>query len=347
MLAIKVLAGRAERARRYLKKHAMLDAKHIPIARNKFIYFPIGAAKRGFALPSGMKAMGAEIADEKFDVSGSKPSYRDMLRKELGGDYGNVARGYEVLGNIAIIEAEPRLARKVAHAVMGINSNVKTVLRKSGAVSGRYRVRRYAYVAGKRNYVAEYRENGAVLRFDVRKTFFSGKLSYERGRIAGLSKGRENVMVMFAGVGPFAIELAKRNGSADVIAIELNRQAYRAMLENIELNKAGNVTAVCGDVKKLANKYKGFADRIVMPLPKDSRSFLDSVIMCAKRECTVHYYAFVPSDGGTEKCINELRGFFSGKGYSFKAIGIRTVRPYAHDTIEIVVDFRIARNAVR
>ena len=320
----------------------MLDTKHIPITRNNFIYFPISAPKRDFALPAGLRASGAEVVDEGFEHAGDKPSYRDMLRKALAKDYEKVARGYEVLGSIAIIEAEPRLARKVARVVMSINGNVKTVLRKSGAVKGRYRTRTYAYVAGVRNYIADYRENGVLLRFDVRKTFFSGKLSYERARLAALSTGRENVIVMFAGVGPFAIELAKKNKGADVVAIELNRYAYSAMLDNIHLNRAQNVTGIQGDVKKAAEKYRNFADRIIMPLPKDSRSFLESVLVCAKKRCVVHYYTFVRSDGGTEKCTAELRDFFAGRDYSFRVLGIRTVRPYAHDTIEIVVDFRIA-----
>ncbi len=343
MLAIKVPRINAESVRKYLKKHAMLDAKHIPITRNNFIYFPISPENPGSSMPKALAALRAEFSEKQFSVSGSKPSYRDMLREELGKDYDNVARGYEVLGNIAIIDAEAATAKKVAGVVMNINSNVRTVLRKSGAVHGVYRTREYAYVAGEKNYVSEYRENGAVLKFDVRKAFFSGKLSYERGRVAQLSKGAENVVVMFAGVGPFAIEIARHNRKSNVVAIELNKNAYKDMIGNIKLNKTENVKAVCGNVKKLAKKYKGFADRIVMPLPKDSHSFLGSVIDCAKSKCTVHYYTFVDNDRGTEKCISGLKDFFNEGGWSFKVLSIRTVRPYAHDTIEIVVDFRIAK----
>ena len=42
----------------------------------------------------------------------------------------------------------------------------------------------------------------------------------------------------FAGVGPFAIEIAKSHPRASVLAIELNPSAYGYMLKNIRLNKA-------------------------------------------------------------------------------------------------------------
>ncbi len=252
-------------------------------------------------------------------------------------------KGFDVLGTMAVIDAPPKLARGVAKAVMAANPTVTTVVRKVGAVKGRYRTRGYAYVAGKRTYLTTYKENETILRFDVRKSFFSNRLSFERGRIAALSKGKENVLVMFAGVGPFVVQIAKKNPNARVVGIELNRAACADMRGNIELNKLKNAAAVCGDVKKAAQKYGEFADRIVMPLPKDAHEFLGSVLVTARKRCIVHYYSFVPSDGGAMQCIDELNTFFSENGSSFKVLMVREVRPYAHDIVEIVVDFEIRR----
>ncbi len=345
MHAVKVNSKNAEPVRLYLKKHAMLDIKHKVIRSNSFIYFPVLSADAAAEAVHVFKSIGVEKSKIKPVVSRANSNYRDILRKKLGEEYADAVKGFDILGNIAIIDAEPALARRIAEAVMETNRSVSTVLRKSGAVHGTYRTRRYTYVAGKRTYMADYTENGARLIFDVRKTFFSCRLSFERSRISRLSRGRENVIVMFAGVGPFAIEIAKHNSSAKVVAIELNGYAYKAMLGNIRLNKTTNVAAVKGDAGKVAEKYKNFADRIVMPLPKDSSAFLGAALACAKKRCTVHYYAFVDIDKGAERCIEGLDSFFKSKGCRFRVTKTRIVRPYAPKTVEIVVDFIIEKTA--
>ena len=224
---------------------------------------------------------------------------------------------------------------------MNVNKNISTVVKKAGAVKGRYRKREYIYIAGKKTYSAEYKENGASLRFDIRDTFFSTRLSFERSRIAALSKKSENVMVMFAGVGPFAIELAIKNKDARIVAVEINRKAVRYMKENIRLNGIKNIKAIAGNVKKLPQEYENFADRIIMPLPKDSISFLDDIIRIGKKHCVVHYYAFVEIENGVEKLEKTLRQFFSDKNVKFNVIMWRTVRPYSAKIMEIVIDFEI------
>ena len=234
------------------------------------------------------------------------------------------------------------MAKKVAGAIMRTNRSIRTVLRKGGAVKGRYRTRKFHFVAGRKNYIANYRENGCTFRFDVRTAFFSARLAYERKRIAGLAKGGEKVVVMFSGVGPFAIEIAKAHGTCRVVAIELNKEAHKAALENKRLNRIDNVALVQGDVKKLAPEYKGFADRIVMPLPKGASKFLAEALLVAKDSCVVHYYAFCRADREKET-VERIRKFVESRGRKFRLIGKRTVRPYSSKEIEIVVDFLMFR----
>ena len=130
-----------------------------------------------------------------------------LTKKELS----KLARGYDQLGDIVIIEFDGSKGKEkeIAQILMDSNRSIKTVLAKAGAISGKYRVRKLRYVAGKKNFIATYVENGCRFRFDTRKVFFSNRLSYERSRIIKLVKDRERIMVMFAGIGPFAIEIAK------------------------------------------------------------------------------------------------------------------------------------------
>ncbi|MEM0200969.1 MAG: class I SAM-dependent methyltransferase family protein [Candidatus Micrarchaeaceae archaeon] len=342
MLGIKVKKQYAQKVKNYLLARTLLDNNHNVISSNYFIYFPIKTMNKK-ELFNLEKNFGIELVNKNFEQINSKKSYKELLKNKFGKRYEEVPRGFEVLGNMAIINCKKNLASGVASSIMEVNPNIKTVIRKLGAVKGRYRKRRYEHVSGIKTYVVTYKENNAVFKFDLRDTFFSTRLAYERKRITELSKGPENVMVMFAGVGPFAIELGLSNKSAKIVAIELNKKATLYMKKNIELNKVKNVTAESGDVKKKALLYKNFADRIIMPLPKDSMSFLDEVCKIASKNCIIHYYAFVNIDNGLDILIKDLKMFFNKKGFSFKVMFSRTVRPYSPEVIEVVLDFKISR----
>jgi tRNA (guanine37-N1)-methyltransferase len=250
-------------------------------------------------------------------------------------------RGYDLFGSIALIDAEPSAAKRMAKKLMDSNRNIKTVLRKGGPLTGTYRTRKFIFVGGARNYLAEYKENGCAFRFDVRKVFFSPRLSYERKRVSELVRDGENVMVMFAGVGPFAIEIAKKHKKCKVVAIELNRAACIYMKENIKLNKASGVVCEVGDVNRFVSKYGGFADRIVMPLPKDSPSFLPAAIKMAKKRCTIHLYHFCPQEK-VEETIRKMKSLIESRGASVIGVSHRNVVPYSSSEVEIVMDFRVS-----
>lgn len=263
-----------------------------------------------------------------------------MLLDEFGKkEYERMTKSFEMLGDIAIIDAERKTARKFAEIVMKAHKNIETVLRKGGAVAGKYRTRKYIFVLGKKNFIANYIENGASFVFDVRKVFFSPRLGYERKRIMDLSKDGENVIVMFAGVGPFAVEIAKKNRRSMVIAIEMNKTAYKYLLENIKKNKLLNVVPELGDANSASVKYKGFADRIIMPLPKSSHKFLDSALSMAAKNCVIHYYAFVDDEGEAER--KRLKEFALKNGRKIRVVGQRTVRPYSSRISEIVLDAKV------
>jgi len=325
----------AEKAKKYLLKHNMLNKGYKVFGNESFIYFPI-LSQKGEKELKRFGTLGYADFEERKAID-----YKKELEKILSKAEGEAAKGYDLLGNIAIIDAEPKLAKQIGRLILSLNKNVETVLRKTGAVKGRYRTRSYAYVAGKRNYIAHYKENGCIFEFDVRKVFFSPRLAYERQRIAAQVKDGEHVVVMFAGVGPFAIEIAKKVPGAKVIAIELNKYAYKYMLRNIQLNKVKNVKPVLGDVKRVAREYRNFADRIVMPLPKESHSFLDAAYKVAKQKAIVHYYTFVPRDSNNASSL--LLSFSRKMNAKIKVLNERIVRPYSAKEVEIVIDFMLSK----
>ena len=345
MLYAKAKTSDAERTRKMLLGRGLLSKGHLVKRKAERVYFPLVSLNE-----KDKKLIESEGLD-LVRLPGAKagrrrPASASEIRKILSpGERGMLAGGFDQYGSIAIIDIDEALKSKekaIAKAVMNSNRSIKTVVAKAGPVHGIYRTRNYRYVAGRRTFVAEHRENGCTFRFDVRKAFFSSRLSYERARVRALSKPKENVMVMFAGVGPFAIEIAKAHKDSEIVAVELNRDAYRYMLDNIALNKTPNVTAVLGDVKDLPKKYDNSADRIIMPLPQSSLEFLDDAFRIARSGATVHLYMFGGKGtalASAKKAVSECAArHMASASFLFS----REVRPYSAKEVEIVVDFRIA-----
>lgn len=138
-------------------------------------------------------------------------------------------------------------------------------------------------------------EHGCLFKVDLKKCYFSPRLSYERIRIARLIKPHEFVVNMFAGVGPFSIIIAKHSDAEKVYSIDVNPTAVRFMQENVLLNHVFNrVVPLKGDAKTIiAEKLQNTADRVLMPLPDKAYEYLDSAIMALKpKGGWVHYYDF-------------------------------------------------------
>ncbi len=339
---LKVERKNAERARVLVMRLGLLDSSRQVQHSRSYVYFPIhnirGAkAKKPFDRPE------FSIVSRREGKRKEGNTYMQQIESVLTKrEQSLLARGYDQLGEIVIIEFDGSKGkeREIARILMDSNNSIKTVLAKEGAVKGKYRVRKLRFVAGKKNFIATYRENGCIFRFDTRKVFFSNRLSYERSRIIGLVKNRENVMVMFAGIGPFAIEIAKAKKNTNIVAVELNKFGYRYMVDNIKLNKTDNVKPVLGDMKKVSKKYKNFADRIIMPLPMSSTDFLDEAYSIARKKATVHIYSFATDSDALKDVI---AAHARAKGYGVRFLAWREVRPYSAMESEYAVDYQIKK----
>ncbi|MCL5429880.1 MAG: class I SAM-dependent methyltransferase family protein [Candidatus Marsarchaeota archaeon] len=341
---LKVSLSRAESARKKLMDNNLLDRQSEAKHSDSYVYFPISISN---AKVNKLIGMGAVVGSIREKTVPNRPrSFREALADIVSSEEEeHVSKGYDIFGNIAIIDISKKLRKKekaIAMALMAVNPSVKTVVSKDGAVKGKFRKRDYRFVYGERSFMAKYKENNCMFLFDIRKTFFSSRLSFERTRISRLVKPGENVMVMFAGIGPFAIEIAKAHKDSKVIAIELNKYAYGSMVRNIELNKAWNVTPIHGNVKDASRKHRNFADRIAMPMPKESSKFLDEAFIAAKKRAIVHIYAFSPREDPFS-IIGAIKKHAKEHNYKVSIIFKRIVRTYSAFEVEVVVDYRIMK----
>jgi len=209
--------------------------------------------------------------------------------------------GYDVVGNIAIIKFDRTISvsakKKFALDYLNKHSSVRTVLEKVGKFSGRLRTLTTRYLAGEKTLEALYRENGCEFRFNVETCYFSPRLSEERKNIAKLVKKGERVLVMFAGVGPFPIIIAKNSRAHEVYSVELGKDCSKYAVENVKRNKLiGKVHVIAGDVRRVVPKISGKFDRIVMTRPNLEDSFLDVAFSVSKKGTIIHYYGFYLED---------------------------------------------------
>ena len=258
-----------------------------------------------------------------------------------------VPRSYDLIGDIAVVDIKDEVKRyekEIAKAIMQIQKNIKVVAKKTSAVKEKFRVRKLKVIAGEKRTETTYREHGCAIKVDVSRVYFSPRLNNERGRIAELVKPRENVLVYFAGAGPFALVIAKKQKLANVIGIELNPAGVKYFNENIALNRLAKVKAIKGDVKRQAKKFAGWADRIVMPLPQSAEKFLDCAFLDAKNNAMVHFYNFVNAENPFEEAREKIRKAAGKGGCMVKFINERIVLQYSPQTVEVCIDFQVRKS---
>ena len=143
-------------------------------------------------------------------------------------------------------------------------------------------------------------------------------------------------------MGPFAIRIAKGTSAARVVGIELNPDAIAYFKRNIARNRCSNVIAIEGNVSRLLpGKFEAWADRAVMPLPKDAHAFLANVIPCLKKGGVLHYYSFGSTSKPYAEAEKEVKNAAKKCGRMAAIVFRRNVRPYSATTVQVVVDARI------
>jgi tRNA (guanine37-N1)-methyltransferase len=254
----------------------------------------------------------------------------------------------DIVGDIAIIELTQGLEQYmevIGKAVMKANKNVRTVLAKASAVTGTYRLRDYTVIAGETKTETVHKEYGCRYYVDVAKAYYSPRLSNEHNRIADLVKEGETVTDLFAGVGPFAVKIAKSHNSVKVYAIDINPDAVEYLKRNIRLNRVDEkVHALLGDARQIIDEKLGrVADRVIMNLPEKAIEFVDVACAAIKPQGgTVHFYGFV-SD--SEPLENMKRHFSESVERSGRTVDSflfsRLVRATAPHEWQAVLDARI------
>ena len=201
---------------------------------------------------------------------------------------------FHVIGNIAILSLAPELAgykTKIAEAVLSSGKSIHTVLNKTTKLQGERRVASFELLAGVANTITTHKEFGFLYRLDVANVFFNSHLCYERMRVAAAVLAGEDVLLPFAGVGPFAVPLAARG--AVVLALEKSREACFYLSENARLNRVEKMIAIINaDAFHMAELLRKDFHRAVIPAPYGADGILETVLPLVKSRGILHFYTF-------------------------------------------------------
>jgi tRNA (guanine37-N1)-methyltransferase len=264
----------------------------------------------------------------------------------------SIYKTFDIVGSIAIIRVPEKLhnhSRLIAEAIMDIHREVKSVWRQISSVSGDYRLRRLEHILGEKTTETIHKEHGCVYKTDIKRAYFSPRLSFERLRIAELIKKGETVLNMFAGVGCYSISIANHAEPLKVISIDVNPIAFHYLVENIRLNRAEKkVVPFQGDAKNIVeNKLQNTVDRVLMPLPERAYEYLDYALYALKPNGGwIHYYDFEhanknedPLDKAKKKVSEKLRELCWDFHVKFGRI-VRTIGPR---WFQVVLDIQLQK----
>ncbi len=246
----------------------------------------------------------------------------------------------DIVGDIAIIDIPLDLKKYdtiLGKAILEINKNVKTVLSKSSPVKGVYRLRNLEFISGKNHTKTIHSEFGCKYHIDVAKAYFSPRLSQEHNRVSSLVKGKEVIIDLFAGVGPFSILIAKNNPEVQMFAIDINPDAIEFLEKNIRLNRVDKIIVpLTGNARNLIDKQLvGSADRVIMNLPENAKEFIDVACKSVKPNGgIIHYYEFIRYPDSIENAQLRFSKRVKDAGRTVDcflfAKNIRETAPYQH-----------------
>ena len=257
-----------------------------------------------------------------------------------------VPNSYDLIGHIAILEIPKELKSKkklIAKALLEVHKNIQTVLEKSSERKGIFRNREYRFLAGQKKYTTVHKEYGLQFKVNPIEVYFSPRELTERQRIAEQVKPKETVMVMFSGIGPYALAIGKRQPLVNqVISIEINPKATKYAKENIRLNRLSEkVVHITGDVRKKSEKYFGKCDRVVMPLPEGGQNFLDVAVKCLKKSGgMIHFYTWGEEDRDF-KDAKELLKKNMRRMRKYRIVKLKKVLPYSPRKWKVCIDVKV------
>lgn len=212
----------------------------------------------------------------------------------------HLVRSYDVVGDMAIIIIPDLLTHReelIGRAILANNKRIKVVARRDGNYSGEFRTIPLRIIAGENRKETVHREYGVQLLLNPQEVYFSVRSGAERYRVAQLVRPGEDVLVLFAGAGPFPLVISKNSRAAAITGIEKNPRAVYYGRKSLDMNRSiKNVELLEGDVLQVLPTVRKKFDRLLMVLPHGGDAYLDAALPVLKPGGWLHFYSMQPKD---------------------------------------------------
>ncbi len=273
-------------------------------------------------------------------------SYKDLARvpEELRPQ---LPTSFDAIGDIAVLKIpEPLVPHRaeIGRAILAWNPALRVVAQDHG-VSGPFRIRDLEVIAGEARTTTVCKEFGLRYRVDVARAYFSPRLASERGRVANQVQPGETVADPFAGVGPYAILIAKRRQPARVVAADVNPVAVALLHRNVSANHADRVAVREGDAR-LVLRESAPVDRIILDLPHSAMDFLPDALAALGPRGVIHVYAIL-EDADRGSRIMAIREAVERSGSRAEAIRSHVVRAYSPTQHHMAFDVTVGPGSRR
>lgn len=346
----------------YSKKTSILNKKYKVIKENEYIFFPLNYMEL-----NNEKIIDSTTINVKFEIVKKRGirnknyKYRTLeeaLKTKIPEKFIElIPKSFDIIGNCAIVELDTfndfnislNIKKKIALAILNVNKNVRSVFEKISEIKGTFRLRKLKILAGNNNTETIHKENSCFFKLDVEKTFFSPRLLSERKRISSCIniKPNEKIVDLFAGVGPFSIQIAKKK-NVEIYAFDINPNAIKYLKENIKLNKLkGIIIPELIDVNNLLKNsnligvsLKSKVDRVLMNLPENSLKFINIACYLIKEKGgIIHNYQFCDKPASIEKAIKNFEIEIKKNNYKLHRIDhLKILKQISPKTDMIVID---------
>jgi len=253
--------------------------------------------------------------------------------------------GYQRLGRVLVLRLPDALAPWFGEIGRAWQEElgVATVLVRTGPISGELRepaVRRIAG-GGTETEVVEY---GVRWRFDAARLMFAAGNRTERRRLGALVRPGEHVVDLFAGIGYFAIPIARSDPGVRVTAVEKNPVAHGYLVDNACLNGvADRIDARLGDNRREPSGGPP-ADRVILGYLPDATPWVGRALELAAPEgAWLHVHTVADARGAVERArAATARAVEAAGGRAIGTSAARAVKPYGPGRTHVVVDVRAA-----
>jgi len=255
-------------------------------------------------------------------------------------------RSWAVVGDVVLVRLPddcPRPA-EVGEALLDLQG-AETVLVRNG-IDGAQREPDVDVLAGSADTETVHTEHGTKYSLDLAEVMFSPGNQAERVRMGEVVEEGERVLDMFAGIGYFALPMAR--AGAEVTAVERNPAAFQFLVENAVLNgveeRLRPFRADCRDVVGWHGDPEVdvdvAADRVVMG-HYDANEYLDAALSVLEPGGTLHYHEVTSEAELPERPVERVESAAEEAGRSVEVGDVARVKSYSEGVWHVVVDARV------